>query len=272
MKKDEALKKLDRIIDDGKNVVGELNELSSYKTPARTGENEKIIYYGLSALLEAIVRECARVVKDDDFPAFIEVLEDSEFQFISNLGKLGIKLKDFNPDFATSADVRMQNLLRLANETVVATEMCATLHQSILQMPTHGFINSKTKLALFKVKQLLNFCVKMAYGEILRLARTNAEAENYSILETLYRWQETEVSSEYFRRVILNFFNNSDLVIELPLTKEANVTRAALADLTSPAEMPLTTVAVGVYERITSVCGFEEVELDTSWDFVEYTY
>lgn len=272
MKKDEALKELNRIIDDEKNIVEQTDEPLLDEVPARTGENEKVIYYGLSALLEAIVRECAKVVKDDDFPAFIEILEKSEFQFVSNLGKLGEKLKNFDSDFVASADVRMQNLLRLANEAVVATEMCATLHQSILQMPTHGFVTDKTKLALFKVKQVLNFCIKMAYGEILRLARTNAEVENFSILETLYRWQETEVSSEYFRRVILNFFNNSDLVVELPLTKEANITRAALADLTSPAEMPLATVAVGVYERITSVCGFEEAELNTSWDFVEYTY
>ena len=244
--KEKAKEYLDKVIDDG-----ETKESPKFVVTQVEFENEDeaTTYYGLCAIIEAITREFAKMIPDDRREDFFNLLKESDFEI---LRALEIN-ENFESDFITTADVRMQKVLRLGNELVVATEMCATFHQTILQYPTHGFFKCDTKIDFEKVTPALNFSLKMAYAEILRLIQVTSEAGNPPLLEILSRWSKTLLESEYFERVLQNYINNPGLIIELPSVAEANAVRAIVKDLKHPIEMPLLTAALNAFDRITSV-------------------
>lgn len=269
MTKEQAKAVLDTIIDDD----GITTHESIPEGPPIANKYEQVAYYGLYSLLEGVVRECAQAVSRYKLDIFLNLLKDSQFDFIVILNKIFNKrLVDFSDEYRITADIRLQNVLRTANELAVATEMCAALNQDLLGSSTYGFNHNEINVADTKTAELvLNFGLKMAYAEILRFLKCAEEAKTINLLEVLYRWQETPVGSEYFRRAILNYLNSDSLVIELPTTEEANAARSVIKELRFPGQMPLTSTALDVFEKITSVYGYADPsQIDDSWNFVEY--
>jgi hypothetical protein len=236
MTKEQARAVLDAIIDDGSKETGIPFCEGVFDAPHR----QQVLYYALCALVEAIMKEVQSFSLEE---SFAEAAKNAD----SWLCYASVNNCYFNNDWHAMADWRMQEVLRIGNELGTPTQLCAKLHQIILEDAEYPVKQTRKIYSGNIITEILNFMLKMAYGEILKLVDQNG----MDVLSTLNMWQEMPISSEYFRRAFINLSENDELAIELPTVEEANSANWALQ--MSPYSMPLLAEAFRVYERIARI-------------------